>query len=53
MGRWKKLICHIWPSADALPGELVNRLVLLLMKMSSSERQGLKGLEQSVGIGSK
>jgi hypothetical protein len=39
-----------WPSADTLPGELANRLVLLLMKMSSSERQGLKGQRQSVQV---
>jgi hypothetical protein len=36
-----------------LPGELANLLLLLLMKMSSSERQGLKGQRKSVQIGPK
>jgi hypothetical protein len=42
-----------WPSTDALPGELVNRLVLLLMKISSGERQGSKGQSESVQVRSK
>ena len=48
--RWKKLIRINWPSTDALPGELVNRLVLLPMKISSGERQGLKGQRKSVPV---
>ncbi len=51
--RWKKLIRINWPSTDALPGALVNRLVLLPMKISSGERQGLKGQRKSVQVGSK
>jgi hypothetical protein len=39
-----------WPSTDALPGELENRLVLLLMKISSGERQGSKGQSESVQV---
>jgi hypothetical protein len=48
--RWKKLKRINWPTTDALPGELVNRLVLLLMKMSSGERQGLKGRRKTVQV---
>ena len=47
---WNKLMGINWPSTDALPGELVNRLVLLLMKISSGERQGSKGQSESVQV---
>ncbi len=47
---WKKLIQINWPSAEVLPGKLANRHVLLLMKISGRERQGLKGQRKSVPV---